>query len=169
MKKNNENHSISLMVNGEPYELEIGDQPYKVAPAHTLAHTLRETLGFTGTKIGCDRGACGGCTVIMDGKPVLSCMTLTEECDGKDITTIEGLVKDGRPDPVQRAFIEHGAIQCGFCTPGTILSAKALLEKNPHASREEIKEALAGNLCRCTGYQKIVEAVQFLSGSVADE
>ena len=160
MKKNNENHGISLTVNGEPYELEVGDQPYKVAPSHTLAHTLRETLGLTGTKIGCDRGACGGCTVLMDGKAVLSCMTLTVECDGKDITTIEGLEdpKTGELHPLQQAFINNTAFQCGFCTPGIIMSAKALLDENPSPTEEDIKQALAGNYCRCGSHYLVIKA-----------
>ena len=162
MKKNSGNHSISLTVNGEPYELEVGDQPYKVATAHTLAHTLRETLGLTGTKIGCDRGACGGCTVLMDGKAVLSCMMLTVECDGKSIITIEGLEdpKTGELHPLQQAFINNTAFQCGFCTPGVIMSAKALLEENPSPTEEEIKQALAGNYCRCGSHYLVIQAVK---------
>ena len=146
---------LELNVNEELWEVDV-------EPQKTLLEVLREELGFTGAKEGCGLGACGACTILVEGNPVLSCLTLAIEVRDKRITTIEGLVKDGQPDPVQSAFIEHGAIQCGFCTPGTIMSAKALLEKNPHASGEEIKEALAGNLCRCTGYQKIVEAVESL-------
>ena len=146
---------LELNVNDELWEVNV--EPHK-----TLLEVLREDLGFTGAKEGCGLGACGACTVLVDGAPLLSCLTLAVEVQDKRITTIEGLIKDGQPDPIQRAFIEHGAIQCGFCTPGSILSAKALLDRNPHASREDIKEALAGNLCRCTGYQKIVEAVESL-------
>jgi aerobic-type carbon monoxide dehydrogenase small subunit (CoxS/CutS family) len=148
-------------------ELNINDELWEVniEPHKTLLEVLREDIGFTGAKEGCGLGACGTCTVLVEGAPLLSCLTLALEVQHKRITTIEGLVEGGRPDPVQKAFIEHGAIQCGFCTPGNILSAKALLDRNPRASREEIEEALAGNLCRCTGYQKIVEAVESLVGS----
>jgi carbon-monoxide dehydrogenase small subunit len=148
-------------------ELNINDELWEVnVESHkTLLEVLREDIGFTGAKEGCGLGACGTCTVLVEGAPLLSCLTLALEVQGKRITTIEGLVEDGRPDPVQKSFIEHGAIQCGFCTPGNILSAKALLDRNPRASREEIEEALAGNLCRCTGYQKIVEAVESMVGS----
>ena len=146
---------LELNVNDELWEVNV--EPHK-----TLLEVLREDIGFTGAKEGCGLGACGACTVLVEGAPLLSCLTLAIEVQDKRITTIEGLVEDGRPDKVQKAFIEHGAIQCGFCTPGNILSAKALLDRNPRASREEIEEALAGNLCRCTGYQKIVEAVESL-------
>ena len=146
---------LELNINDEHWEVDV--EPHK-----TLLEVLREDIGFTGAKEGCGLGACGTCTVLVDGDPRLSCLTLALEVQHKRITTIEGLVEDGRPDRVQKAFIEHGAIQCGFCTPGNILSAKALLDRNPRASRGEIKEALAGNLCRCTGYQKIVEAVESL-------
>lgn len=146
---------LELNINDELCELDV--EPHK-----TLLEVLREDIGFTGAKEGCGLGACGACTVLVDGAPLLSCLTLAVEVQDKRITTIEGLVKDGLPDPMQKAFIEHGAIQCGFCTPGNVLSSKALLDRNPRASREEIEEALAGNLCRCTGYQKIVEAVASL-------
>ena len=118
---------ITLTVNGREYRLRVGDLAHEVEPCHTLAHTLRESLGLTGTKVGCDRGACGSCTVIMNDRPVLSCSTLTVECDGTKITTIEGLADPvtGRPDPLQQAFIDHTAFQCGFCTPGMIMTAKA--------------------------------------------
>jgi carbon-monoxide dehydrogenase small subunit len=149
---------LELNINDELWEVDV--EPHK-----TLLEVLREDIGFTGAKEGCGLGACGTCTVLVEGDPLLSCLTLAVEVQDKRITTIEGLVEGGRPDPVQKAFIEHGAIQCGFCTPGNILSAKALLDRNPRASREEIEEALAGNLCRCTGYQKIVEAVESLVGS----
>ena len=146
---------LELNVNDEHWEVNV--EPHK-----TLLEVLREDLGFTGAKEGCGLGACGACTVLVDGAPLLSCLTLAVEVQDKRITTIEGLVKEGLPDPVQKAFIEYGAIQCGFCTPGNVMSAKALLDRNPHASRDEIEEALAGNLCRCTGYQKIAEAVESL-------
>jgi carbon-monoxide dehydrogenase small subunit len=152
---------IAIAVNGEQYHLELGSGADRVDPAHTLAHTLRETLGLTGTKVSCDNGACGCCTVLMDGKAVLSCMLLTVECEGREITTIEGLgdSKTGRLDPLQQAFIDHAAFQCGFCTPGTILSAKALLNENPSPTEEEIKEALSGNFCRCIAQYQVIEAV----------
>lgn len=152
---------IAIGVNGHQYHLKQGSGADRVDPAHTLAHTLRETLGLTGTKVSCDNGACGCCTVLMDGKAVLSCMTLTVECDGREITTIEGVgdSKTGRLDPLQQAFIDHAAFQCGFCTPGTILSAKALLNENPSPTEEEIKEALSGNFCRCIAQYQVIEAV----------
>ena len=149
---------LELNVNDELWEVDV-------EPQKTLLEVLREEIGLTGAKEGCGLGTCGACTVLVEGVPLLSCLTLSVEVQDKRITTIEGLVEDGRQDEVQKAFIEHGAIQCGFCTPGNILSAKALLDRNPRASREEIEEALAGNLCRCTGYQKIVEAVESLVGS----
>jgi carbon-monoxide dehydrogenase small subunit len=137
-----------------------------VDPAHTLSYTLRETLGLTGTKMSCDNGACGGCTVIMDGEAVLACMTLTVECDGKRITTIEGLgdPQSGELDPLQQSFIDHTAFQCGFCTPGMIMSAKALLDENPAPTEEEVKEALSGNFCRCISHYQVVEAVMAVAG-----
>jgi carbon-monoxide dehydrogenase small subunit len=153
-----EKHNISLAVNGKPHELIVGKD---VNPWHTLAHTLRETLGLTGTKIACDHGACGSCTVLIDGEPILSCMTLTVECDGKSITTIEGL-KDqetGELDPLQQAFIDNTAFQCGFCTPGIIMSAKALLNRNPDPAEQDVKEALAGNYCRCISHYQVIKAV----------
>ncbi|MBI2934203.1 MAG: (2Fe-2S)-binding protein [Chloroflexi bacterium] len=155
-------HGITLVVNGERYDLEIGAQPDRVRPADTLAHTLRENLGLTGTKIGCDHGACGACTVIMDGRPVLSCMTLTVECDGRNITTIEGLedLKTGRLHPLQQAFVDNTAFQCGFCTPGMILSSKALLDANPSPTEDDIKEALAGNFCRCGSWYLVIKAIK---------
>ena len=141
--------------------LEIGTHPHQVATSHALAHTLRETLGLTGTKVTCDSGACGSCTVLMDGRAVLSCMTLTVECGGASIVTIEGLAdpKSGRLDPLQQSFIDHTAFQCGFCTPGMILSAKALLDANRSPTEDEVKEALSGNFCRCISHYQVVEAV----------
>lgn len=147
---------VKLNVNGEVWELEV-------APQRTLLEVLREDLALTGAKEGCGLGACGSCTVLIDGIPILSCLTLAVEVQNKSIVTIEGLAKDGEPDPLQQAFVEHGAIQCGFCTPGSIISAKALLGRKANPSKEEIKEALAGNLCRCTGYKKIIEAVESLA------
>ncbi|MBW2368476.1 MAG: (2Fe-2S)-binding protein [Deltaproteobacteria bacterium] len=145
-------HLIMLKVNGASYEI-------AVAPQRTLLEVLREELNLMGTKEGCDMGACGACTVLVDGNPVLSCMTLAMDTGGKDILTIEGLTSDSELDPLQQAFIDQGAIQCGYCTPGMILSAKALLNQNPNPSIDEVKEAISGNLCRCTGYKMIVNAV----------
>ena len=160
-KKPPEKRRIRLTVNGQLYELEEGSRPNQVNPAHTLAYTLRETLGLTGTKISCDNGACGCCTVLMDERAVLSCMILTVECDGKRIITIEGLAdpKTRRLDPLQQAFIDHAAFQCGFCTPGIIMSAKALLHENPFPTEEEVKQALSGNFCRCISHYHVVKAV----------
>ena len=143
---------IKLHVNGE--EFEVLTEVHK-----TLLEVLREDLGLTGTKRGCDLGACGACTVLIEGKPFLSCLTLAVDVQGKKIVTIEGLSLDGKPHPLQKAFVERGAIQCGFCTPGMILTAKAFLDENPHPSEGEVKKAISGNLCRCTGYVKIVEAI----------
>ena len=160
------NRSIRLVVNGQPYELWVGDRPQEVNPSHTLAHTLRETLGLIGTKIGCDHGACGACTVLMDGKPVLSCIMLTVEADGKNITTIEGLGDPGtmKLDPLQQAFIDHTAFQCGFCTPGIIMSAKGLFNENPSPTEQEVKEGLSGNYCRCISHYHVLEAVMAAAG-----
>jgi carbon-monoxide dehydrogenase small subunit len=160
-----ESGKIALTVNGVSHELEVGSGPDQVAPSPTLAHTLRETLGLTGTKVSCDNGACGCCTVLMDEKAVLSCMTLTVECDGKEITTIEGLSdpREGKLDSLQQAFIDHTAFQCGFCTPGMIMSAKALLNENPSPMEEEVKEGLSGNFCRCISHYQVVKAVMAAS------
>ncbi len=162
--------TVRLTVNGQYYELEIGTRKDSVDPAHTLAHTLRENLGLTGTKVSCDHGACSACTVIMDGKPILSCMTLTVECDGRNITTIEGLEDraTGRLHPLQEAVIRNSAFQCGFCTPGKIMTAKALLDENPSPSEEEIKEALAGNFCRCVSHYGIIRSVKEAAGKRSD-
>lgn len=143
---------IELKVNGETYQVSI-------YPWRTLLELLREDLNLTGTKEGCGKGDCGACTVLIDGKPVNSCLILAIEVQGKDILTIEGLAQDGQLHPVQQAFIEHGAIQCGFCSPGMILSARALLDNNPQPTEAEVREAISGNLCRCTGYTKIIEAI----------
>lgn len=153
--------SITLKVNGRLYKLETGNEFGQIEPSHTLSYTLRETLGLTGTKVSCESGACGACTVIMDGQAVLSCTLLTVECSGKEITTIEGLIdpKTGTLDPLQQAFIDHSAFQCGFCTPGIIMSAKALLNENPSPTEQEVKEALAGNFCRCISHYHVLEAV----------
>jgi aerobic carbon-monoxide dehydrogenase small subunit len=144
---------LKLILNGDTVETGIAD-------SETLLEVLRERFGLTGTKRGCDQGACGACTVLLDGRPVLSCLTLAASVEGCEVTTVEGLVApDGTLHPVQRAFHETGAVQCGFCTPGMVLASKALLDVNPCPSEQEIRQALSGNLCRCTGYVKIVEAV----------
>jgi len=147
---------IKLKVNGVECEMWI-------KPHWTLLDVLREEIGLVGTKKGCDKGECGACTVIMDGEAILSCLVLAIQCQGKEISTIEGLAQDGNLDPLQEAFVRQGAIQCGFCTPGMIMASRALLNKNPHPSQEEIKRGLSGNLCRCTGYTKIIAAVQKVS------
>jgi carbon-monoxide dehydrogenase small subunit len=126
----------------------------------TLLGLLREKLALTGTKNGCTAGECGACTVLMNGEPVNSCMVLAVECDGAEIITVEGLAHDGQLDPVQRAIMDAGGVQCGFCTPGVLITARALLNRNPQPSKEEISEALVGNLCRCTGYVRIIEGIQ---------
>ena len=165
VKGNRKQNKVILTVNGRPWDLEIGDRAEQVKPWDTLAHTLRETLGLTGTKVSCDHGACGACTVLLDGEAVLSCMTLTVECDGQAVTTIEGLSdpKTGKLDPLQQAFIDHTAFQCGFCTPGILMSAKALLQENPSPMEEEVKEALSGNFCRCISHYQVVKAVMAAS------
>ena len=146
-------HDIQLMVNGDNYSLAID-------PSRTLNQVLREDLNLTGTKLGCGSGDCGACTVVVDGRSVSSCLTLAVEVDGKEILTVEGLAPTGEKlHPIQEAFIEKGAIQCGFCTPGMELSAYHLLRQNPTPCDKEIREGLSGNLCRCTGYNKIVEAI----------
>jgi carbon-monoxide dehydrogenase small subunit len=152
---------INLTVNGCRYEMAVGEQANELDPSHTLAYTLRETLNLTGTKIGCDRGSCGSCTVIMDGQAILSCMTLTVECDGKSILTIEGLgdPKTGTLDPLQQSFIDNTAFQCGFCTPGMIMAAKALLDNNPSPDESQVKDALAGHYCRCISHYHVLRAV----------
>lgn len=143
---------IELRINGDLYEVAID-------PRRTLVEVLRDDLDLTGTKESCGDGDCGACTVLMDGKPVNSCLTLALEAQGKDILTIEGLAQNGKLHPVQQAFIDYFAVQCGFCTPGMILSATALLDRNPHPTEDEVRKAISGNLCRCTGYVKIVEAI----------
>ena len=153
--------SIRLTVNGQIHELDVGSRPGQIEPSHTLAFTLRETLGLTGTKISCGNGACGVCTVIVDSKAVPSCRILTIECDEKTVTTIEGLrdPKTGALDPLQQAFIDYTAFQCGFCTPGILMTSKALLNENPHPTEEEVKEALSGNFCRCVSHYQVLKAV----------
>lgn len=146
-------HSISFKLNGKSATV-------KCPPAYTLLEVLREQLQVTGPKEDCAKGECGACTVLMNGQPVCSCLVLVSQAQGADIITSEGLMKDGKPNPVQEAFVEEGAVQCGHCIPGMVVSASALLMRNPEPSPEEIKAALSGNLCRCTGYTKIIIAVQ---------
>ncbi|MFN4133158.1 MAG: (2Fe-2S)-binding protein [Candidatus Hadarchaeales archaeon] len=145
-------HKISLRVNGELFTAEVEAN-------RTLLRFLREDLGITGPKCACERGDCGLCTVWLDGVSVKSCMVLAVEADGREVTTVEGLAKDGQLTPVQRKFIEHGAVQCGFCTPAFILTAEAFLRENPNPTEEEVKEAIGGVLCRCTGYRQIIDAI----------
>lgn len=150
------NTTIALTVNEEAYEGAV--------PANrTLYELIKGELGLVGTKDGCHQGVCGACTVLVDGLPVRSCMTLAVRCDGKRITTIEGLARQDELHPLQRAFVEAGAVQCGFCTPGMLISALALLEENPKPTAEQVREALIGNLCRCTGYARIIKAVMSMS------
>ena len=144
---------VALNINGEAYELAI-------VPTHTLLEVLREDAGLTGTKHGCEQGECGLCTVLVDGLPQFSCLTLAVEAQGSEICTVEGLASGGELHPLQRAFAEKGASQCGYCSPGMLMSADALLQRNPSPSRSEIRAALAGNLCRCTGYLAIIDAVE---------
>ncbi|MGC1416833.1 MAG: (2Fe-2S)-binding protein [Candidatus Acidiferrum sp.] len=144
---------LRMTLNGE--ETDVSFAPYK-----TLLEVLREDLGHTGTKHGCELGECGACAVLLEGKPVLSCLLLAIECDKKSVITVEGLGMEGKLHPLQDAFADLGAAQCGYCTPGILVTAKALLDQDPHPSRDQIREALSGNLCRCTGYQQIFEAVE---------
>ncbi len=154
-------YPLTLTINGEKYELEV-------PPNRTLLDVIRNELGLIGTKEGCGHGECGACTVLMDSQPVNACLVLALQAQGKEVITIEGLIREGKLHPIQEAFISHGAIQCGFCTPGMVLSVKALLDRNPRPEEGEIREVLSGNLCRCTGYQKIVEAVLSLRNAPGD-
>jgi len=147
---------VTLNINNEEYTI-------NTKPNRTLLEVLRDDLHLTGTKQGCGEGICGSCTVLLNDLPIRSCLLLVTEAEGKDIKTIEGLAEDGKLNPVQEAFIEHHAIQCGFCSPGMIVTGYALLKENPHATEDEIRHAISGNVCRCTGYVKIVEAIKSLS------
>ena len=149
-------HQINLTINGESEQVTVPSNM-------TLMHMLRESLALTGTKNGCSAGECGACTVLLNGEPVNSCMVLAVECNGADIVTVEGLAGDHQLDPIQEAMIEAGGVQCGFCTPGMLISSRALLNRCPDPSEEEIREALVGNLCRCTGYVRIIEAVKVVA------
>lgn len=153
-------HRITFTVNGEVEQVNV--------PSHmTMLQMLRQELSLTGTKNGCTAGECGACTVLLNGEPVNSCMVLAVECDGAEIITVEGLSHDGQLDPLQDALIEAGGVQCGFCTPGVLISARALLNRNPNPSDEEIRAALVGNLCRCTGYVRIVDGVKLAASKLA--
>lgn len=154
---------VQLDVNGHSY-------PLTTSAARTLLEVLRDDLGLTGAKDACGgEGECGACTVLMDGAPVNSCLVLIGQADGRQIVTIEGLSKNGQPHPIQKAFVEAGAVQCGYCTPGAVIASKALLERVPHPSDEQIREALAGNLCRCTGYSKILAAVHLAAEEMSHD
>ncbi len=152
--------SIKLVINGTEHRLEVEDR-------WTLVEVLRDHLGLTGTKIGCDRGECGACTVLLDGKPVYSCSQLAVWADGGTIQTVEGLAQNGHLHPLQEAFIEHDGPQCGYCTSGQLMSAKALLDRNPHPTADEVRTAMTGNICRCSNYNRYVESVLAASGSHA--
>lgn len=152
---------IKFTVNARHYQLEVD-------AGERLLDVLRNRLGLIGTKEGCGEGECGACTIIMDGRTVNSCLVLAGQADGSDITTIEGVGDRHNPHPIQIAFVEEGAVQCGYCTPGMVLSAKSLLDSNPHPQREEISVAMSGNLCRCTGYDKIIRAVERAAGEVEE-
>ncbi len=154
-------YALTLTVNGERRELNID-------PRRTLLEVLREEFELRGTHLGCDSGDCGACTVLLDGEPVPSCLVLAADADGREVVTVEGLLREwGEPHPIQKALVAHGGIQCGYCTPGMVVSGVALLNRVPHPSEQEVREAIAGNLCRCTGYQKIVEAI--LDASASEE
>ena len=144
---------IQLTVNGETHDL-------VVTPTRTLLDVIRDNLGLTGTKRGCDLGACGACAVLLDGRPVNACLVLAVEAAGQEIVTIEAIASGGKLHPVQEAFVQQGAVQCGFCTPGLVVTVKALLDERPNASESEIREAISGNICRCTGYVKVLDAVR---------
>jgi len=155
-------NKMELKINGKDYVLDV-------EPTMTLLELIRDRLGLTGAKDACGEGVCGACTVIMDGKAVNSCLVLAREAQGSEIITIEGLGKGNELDPLQEAFIQHGAVHCGYCMPGMILTAKALLDENPHPTTEEIKEAISGNICRCNGYVEIIEAIQLAANKEATE
>ena len=155
-------NKMELKINGKDYVLDV-------EPTMTLLELIRDRLGLTGAKDACGDGVCGACTVIMDGKAVNSCLVLAREAQGSEIITIEGLGKGSELDPLQEAFIQHGAVHCGYCMPGMILTAKALLDENPHPTTEEIKEAISGNICRCNGYVEIIEAIQLAANKEATE
>lgn len=144
---------LHFVLNGQEVDLEVD-------PSATLVEVLRDQLGLTGTKVGCSAGDCGSCTVLIDGQPFASCLVPAPRVEGREVVTVEGLAQGEQLHPLQEAFLDEGAVQCGFCTPGMLMTAKALLDRNPNPSRQEIREAIAGNLCRCTGYEQIIDAVQ---------
>jgi aerobic-type carbon monoxide dehydrogenase small subunit (CoxS/CutS family) len=150
-------HDVKVTVNGETYEREIEARKL-------LVHFLRDDLDLTGTHVGCDTGNCGACTVLLDGQAVKTCMLLAVQADGAQITTVEGLAQDGEPTPLQRAFSQHHALQCGYCTPGMLISATYLLQNNPSPTEDEIRRGIQGNICRCTGYVNIVKAIEAAAG-----
>jgi carbon-monoxide dehydrogenase small subunit len=154
--------TVTLTINGERRQVET-------AANQTLLYLLRDDLGLTGTKDGCREGECGACTVLLDGEPVNSCLVLAGQADGREVLTVEGLAHNGQLHAVQRAFVEAGAVQCGFCTPGVIMAAVALLSRDPKPSEHQVREALVGNLCRCTGYNKILDAVRLAAEEMRDE
>ena len=154
--------AITVTVNGQQRSADV-------EPRLLLVHFLRETLGLTGTHVGCDTTSCGACTVLLDGTPIKSCTFLAVQADGREVTTVEDLLRDGELHPIQEGFKEEHGLQCGFCTPGMMLTATALLEENPNPSEEEIRWALSGNLCRCTGYQNIVKAVRWTAARMSEE
>ncbi len=162
---------VTFKLNGTERSLSVGDLYGQLKPSETLIETLRERFGLTGAKLSCNDGACGCCTVLVDNVAVPSCTMLTVDADGKSIVTIEGLEQNGKLDPLQQAFVEHYAFQCGFCTPGIIMAAKGLLIKNPHPTREEVGEALAGNFCRCISQYHVYDAIESVAqmGGVRDE
>lgn len=153
---------LNLKINGHVYEFTVGDRLGQIPESETLLETLRERIGLTGTKSSCEEGTCGCCAVIIDGAAIASCITLSVECEGKVIQTIEGLADPvtGQLDPIQEAFNNHNAFQCGFCTPGIIMTTKAILDKNPNPTEEDIKEGLSGNFCRCISHYQVIEAVK---------
>ncbi len=153
---------LNLKINGHVYEFTVGDRLGQIPESETLLETLRERIGLTGTKSSCEEGTCGCCAVIIDGAAIASCITLSVECEGKEIQTIEGLADPvtGQLDPIQEAFNNHNAFQCGFCTPGIIMTTKAILDKNPNPTEEDIKEGLSGNFCRCISHYQVIEAVK---------
>jgi xanthine dehydrogenase YagT iron-sulfur-binding subunit len=153
--------TISLHVNGGAQRLELDTRM-------TLLDALRDQLGLTGTKKGCDQGACGACTVLLDGKRVLSCLTLAAQCEGRAVTTIEGIARDGRRHPLQDAFVRHDALQCGYCTPGQIMSALALLEEGRTGSDDEVRDFMSGNICRCGAYPNIIDAIREVAGRAGE-
>lgn len=160
---------MELTVNGKQHRLYVGDEPGEISPAETLVQTLHDKLGLIGTRLCCDKGACGACTVLLDGIPTASCSTLTVECEGREILTIEGLEDPatGELDPLQQAFLDGAAYQCGFCTPGVILTCKALLDQNPKPTVEEMQEALSGNYCRCGSHHQVIETLLKFTGQEA--